>query len=150
MKNRASTVAGLIENYELIDDVMKSAEEAQGSALKENQRYVESIEGSLNRLSSAWDKLWVNENNREVITFFIDLGRGILEVVDNVGVLNTAIMGIGAFAGIKNVGKRRSTMFHNCFEYADRGRCSLYKIGFLSPIVKYTLVNEATISVEII
>lgn len=103
-KNRASTVAGLIENYELIDDVMKSAEEAQGSALKENQRYVESIEGSLNRLSSAWDKLWVNENNREVITFFIDLGRGILEVVDNVGILNTAIMGIGAFAGIKNVG----------------------------------------------
>ena len=83
---------------------MKSAEEAQGSALKENQRYVESIEGSLNRLSSAWDKLWVNENNREVITFFIDLAKGILEVVDNVGVLNTAIMGIGAFAGIKNVG----------------------------------------------
>lgn len=103
-KNRASTVAGLIENYELIDDVIKSAEEAQGSALKENQRYVESIEGSLNRLSSAWDKLWVNENNREAITFFIDLGRGILEVVDNIGILNTAIIGIGAFAGIKNVG----------------------------------------------
>ena len=99
---------------------MKSAEEAQGSALKENQRYVESIEGSLNRLSSAWDKLWVNENNREVITFFIDLGRGILEVVDDVGVLNTAIMGIGAFAGIKNFGKTYECMVsnRNCFEYA--------------------------------
>ena len=107
MKNRASTVAGLIENYELIDDVMKSAEEAQGSALKENQRYVESIEGSLNRLSSAWDKLWVNENNREVITFFIDLGRGVLEVVDDIGVLNTAFIGIGAGLGIKNIGREK-------------------------------------------
>lgn len=114
-KNRASTVAGLIENYEIIDDVIKSAEEAQGSALKENQRYVESIEGSLNRLSSAWDKLWVNENNREVITFFIDLAKSILGVIDNIGLLNTAIIGISLFKGIKNVGEGKNVSFH-CFE----------------------------------
>ena len=100
-KNRASTVSGLIENYEIIEDVMKTAEESQGSALEENQRYIESIEGSLNQLKNAWDKLWVNENNREVITFFLDLAKSILEVVDKVGVLNTAFIGLGGFFGAK-------------------------------------------------
>lgn len=44
-KNRASTVAGLIENYQLIEEVMQSAENAEGSALQENERFLDSIEG---------------------------------------------------------------------------------------------------------
>ena len=44
-KNRASTVAGLIENYQLIDEVIQSAENAEGSALQENERFLDSIEG---------------------------------------------------------------------------------------------------------
>lgn len=66
------------------------------------------------------DKLWVNENNREVINFFLDLAKGILEVVDDIGVLNTAFIGIGAGLGIKNLGKTYEyTVFKlNCFEYA--------------------------------
>lgn len=64
------------------------------------------------------------------------------------GSFGTIGLGAGIFATFKNVGKRRSTMF--LIEYADRDKCLLYEIVFLSPIVKYTLVNEATISVEII
>lgn len=44
-KNRASTVAGLIENYQLIDEVIQSAENSEGSALQENERFLDSIEG---------------------------------------------------------------------------------------------------------
>ena len=95
-----------------------------------------------------------NVANSDAIITMINGFNSLLQVVNKVtetlGSLGTIGLGAGLFAGIKNVGKRRSTMFHNCFEYADRDRCSLYKIGFLSPIVKYTLVNEATISVEII
>lgn len=101
-KTRASVVAGLLENYELIDDVIESAESATNSALEENARYAESIEGHLSQLSNAWDSLWVNENNREVITFFLDLAKGILEAVDSIGVLNTALLGIGGFLGAKS------------------------------------------------
>ena len=118
-KNRSSTVAGLLENYELIDDVIKTAEESQGSALEENEKYIQSITGALNRLSSAWEGLWVGENNREVITMFIDLGTSILKVIDNIGILKTAIMGISAGIGIKKSidGGGRAKMFALC-EYA--------------------------------
>ena len=46
-KNRASTVAGLLENYKTIAEVIETAENAEGSALKENERYLESIEGKI-------------------------------------------------------------------------------------------------------
>ena len=100
-KNRASTVAGLLENYKQIEKVIDSAEQAEGSALKENQRYMESIQGHLDQLSNKWQELWSNTANRKVINWFIDLAKCILDVVDNVGLLQTALIGIGAGVGIK-------------------------------------------------
>jgi hypothetical protein len=44
-KNRASTVAGLIENYETIGEVIEAAENAENSALEENEKYLDSIDG---------------------------------------------------------------------------------------------------------
>ena len=37
MKTRASTVAGLLENYQVIDEVIESAKNSNGSALQENE-----------------------------------------------------------------------------------------------------------------
>ena len=45
--------------------------------------------------------MWVNDKNREVINFLLDFATGILKVVDNIGVLQTAIIGLGAGFGIK-------------------------------------------------
>lgn len=104
-KNRSNIASSILLNPELLEEVKESAlANAEGSVQKELEAQLESIETHLLQLKNAWDELWINENNREVITFFLDLAKGILEVVDNVGVLNTAIMGIGAFAGIKNAG----------------------------------------------
>lgn len=120
-KNRASTVSGLLENYKLIDEVMRTAEESQGSALEENQRYIDSIAGSLDRLSNAWDSLWANENSRELITGIVDIGTSILQVVDNIGLLKTALIGLGAGIGVKSAisGGGRVKMFTlRVYEYA--------------------------------
>lgn len=86
----------------MLSSVYDSSLDSEGSALKENEAYLESIEGHLNQLKNTYDSLWVNEHNREVITFFLDLAKGILEVVDNIGVLNTALIGLGAGVGIKS------------------------------------------------
>lgn len=102
-KNRSNVAASILSNPELLTSVYESAQNADGSALKENEAYLESIEGHLAQLKNAWDKLWINENNREVITFFLDLAKGILEAVDSFGVLNTLLVGGGGiFAAIKS------------------------------------------------
>ena len=70
--------------------------------MRENEAYLESIEAHLAQLKNAWDSLWINEHNREVITFFLDLAKAILEAVDKFGVLNTVLVGGGGiFAAMK-------------------------------------------------
>ena len=101
-KRRANIAASILQNKELLSSVYDSSLDSEGSALKENEAYLESIEGHLNQLKNTYDSLWVNEHNREVITFFLDLAKGVLEVVDNIGVLNTALIGLGAGVGIKS------------------------------------------------
>lgn len=120
-KNRSNVAASILQSPELLTSVYEEViNNSQGSVAKELESQLQSIETHLNQLKNSWDKLWVNENNREVINFFLDLAKGILEVVDDIGVLNTAFIGIGAGLGIKNLGKTYEyTVFKlNCFEYA--------------------------------
>jgi hypothetical protein len=128
--------------------------DGDGTMAFEADKTAKSWEGSLNRLKNTFtdtiENIASSEAFKVIINSFETIVSGINKLTDSLGSLGSIALGAGLFTGIKNVGKRRSTMFHNCFEYADRDRCFLYEIGFLSPIVKYTLVNEATISVEII
>lgn len=148
-------MASILESPEILESAYNSAKDSEGSAQIELNKYLESTEGRIAQFTNKVQDLTTSAISDELVNGFIDLGTtgvtALDAVIDKLGLLPTLMSTIGAGLSLtKNVGKRRSTMFHNCFEYADRDRCSLYKIGFLSPIVKYTLVNEATISVEII
>ena len=101
-KNRSNVAASILQNPELLTSVYEETlTKSQGSVAKELESQLASIESHLNELKNAWDKLWVNDNNREIINSFIDLATGILKVVDNIGVLQTALIGLGAGIGIK-------------------------------------------------
>lgn len=101
-KNRSNILASVLQSPEILEEAYSYALDSQGSALRENEAYLESIEGHFNQLKNAWDALWVNENNREVITFFLDLAKAVLENVKEFGVLKTVLLGGGGiFAVIK-------------------------------------------------
>lgn len=108
-KTQANALAAALENYEMIQDVYDTAEDSDGSALKENEKYLESIQGHLDQLTNKWQELWANELNRETINFFLDLAKSALEVVDAIGVLNLAFAGIGGYFFI--TGKNKDTIF---------------------------------------
>ena len=147
-------VAAILNNFEAAEKSMNSMVNSAGNAMKEMEVIYDSLDYKLNKTQETATGIAQNLFDREDMKQVVDVFNGFLGLLDKatekLGLFGTVAMGGGLFASFKNVGKRRSTMFHNCFEYADRDRCSLYKIGFLSPIVKYTLVNEVTISVEII
>lgn len=107
-KNRASTISGLIENYEVIEEVIKACEEAEGSAREENEKFLESIQGRINLLSNQATELWTKVIDDETLKTGIDLATQFLkiitELVDNIGILGTLGVGGSAFAGFKNYG----------------------------------------------
>lgn len=102
-KNRASTISGLIENYETIAEVIESAENATGSATKENERYKESIKGHIDLLQNQWQSIWVSDINREFINFFVDIGTNVLKLIDDFGILETAITAVATALNVKSM-----------------------------------------------
>lgn len=104
-KNRASTIEGLLQNYQLIDEVIASAENASGSAIKENEKYKESIQGHLDELTNKWQEVWDSAIDEDAINFFIDLGTMALELVDKFGLLQTTIGAVSIGLGFKNLKK---------------------------------------------
>jgi TP901 family phage tail tape measure protein len=107
-KNRASTVAGLLENYETIEDVIKSAEQAEGSAAEENKKYMESIQGHIDLLKNEWQSIWTSEVTRDVVNTFVDIGTAILTGVKHLGLFKSTLLGItGIFTAKKLFGKAK-------------------------------------------
>lgn len=120
-KNRASTVAGLIENYQIIDDVIKAAENADNSALEENAKYIDSVDGKLQQLTNRSQEFWATVIDDKALMGGIDLLtkliKGVTDFIDKIGTLPTLIGAIGAAFSLKNVG--RDKMYSLNFEYAD-------------------------------
>ena len=102
-KNRANIAASILQNPEMLNSVYAESQDAFGSAMEENEKYMDSISGHLNQLKNDWQSLWANAINRDVINFFIDLADAILKVIDKIGIINTALGGgaaIGLFQGV--------------------------------------------------
>lgn len=85
---------GLMENFGTAISATSSAMNSQGSAMREQQRYSESLEGRLNRLSAAWTSLAANAGEAflsDGIIAFAETLRDIVqvggEVIKTVGFL---------------------------------------------------------------
>ena len=107
-KNRASTVSGLIENYETIGEVIEAAENSENSALEENEKYLESIEGRTQKLTNQLQELasvsikddWIKDGISGLTTL-LDL---VTKLVDKFGIIPTVAPAIAAALSFKNVG----------------------------------------------
>jgi len=102
-KNRSNILASVLQSPDILEEAYAYALDSEGSALKENEAYLESIQGHLDRLKNSYDNLWINENNREVITGFLDIAKVVLDLINDFGVLKTLLIGGGGiFAAIKS------------------------------------------------
>jgi TP901 family phage tail tape measure protein len=94
-KNRANTLSAILNNTKDLEAAYESAMQAEDSALKENETYMNSIQGRIDQSINSIQTMWMNFMNSDVLKFFIDLATKIINLVDDVGILNIAI---GAFA----------------------------------------------------
>ena len=85
----------------MLKDAYAEATDAEGSAAIENEKYMDSVEGHLVKLKNAWEELWANVSTREFVNGVIDLGTGILQIVNNLGLVKSALLAIGALDIIK-------------------------------------------------
>lgn len=108
-KTRASTVAGLIENYKTIEEVANDSANAQGSAMRENLEYMDSIEGRTAKLTTQVQEFWYSLISSDTVKVFIssltDLLSLVTKVAEQLGSLGAIGSIFGAYATYKNFGR---------------------------------------------
>jgi TP901 family phage tail tape measure protein len=93
-KRQAKAISALIKNWDSVEDSVLSATNSMGSALKEQEVFINSVQGRLNILSSAWQKLAQNTVDSDTLKWFIDFGTATVELVDELGLGNIALSGL--------------------------------------------------------
>ena len=120
-QQHADKLGALLQNMDLFDKMLVDYSEGSGSALEASNKNVESLAGSINKLSNSWTML-VNsivgsDDLKGIVKILDSLVQGAAALTSNLGSLGTIGLGAGIFAGVKNAGKTYKRMVFNSFVY---------------------------------
>ena len=93
-KRMANTTSALIQNWSTVEDVIKSTQNATGSADAENAKHLDSIEGKMQQFQATFQSLSTSILDSGLVKGTIGAGSGIL------GFFNTLIDKLGVLPGL--------------------------------------------------
>lgn len=100
-KRQGNALAAAITNMKDAVNVLKASSNAEGSAMKEHERWMESIQAKQQVFQAQYEKLATTFLSSELVTFVYDAGTGILgfltDVTDLLGSLPTLITAVTPF-----------------------------------------------------
>ena len=105
-KTQTEVFQATMDNFTHAIEANETAMNSQGSAARENEKYLDSIQGRVKAFQSAWEQLSYHIVSSDLIKNVVSLGTKIITVIDNIvqkiGALPTAL-GIvaGAFGALK-------------------------------------------------
>ena len=108
-KRNANVVTSLITNFSDAEAAMQAASEATGSATKENEKYLDSIEGRKAELKASFEEISTDLIDSGAVKAAVSGLTSIInaadELVDTLGVIPTLAGAVGAALSFKNVGE---------------------------------------------
>lgn len=102
-KNRANTLSAILSNMEDLEGAYNSALDAEGSALKENEAYLDSIQGKIDQFTNAVQTFWMNFISSELIKGIVDIGTSLIQFLDtSVGKITAVATALTLVYKVKN------------------------------------------------
>ena len=96
-KTQFETFANIMKNWGTAAKVVDEATKANGSSLKENEKYLDSIEGKIQAFQSAWEQLSYHVMSSDFIKGVISFGTQIIKILDNI------VQGVGALPALLSI-----------------------------------------------
>ena len=96
-KRNSSVIAAILQNPTELKAAFEDANNAQGSALKENEKYLDSIQGKIDQFTNATQTMWSNALNSDVVKFFVEFGTTLVKIIDDIGLFKAALIGVGMY-----------------------------------------------------
>lgn len=107
-KNRANTLAAILGNMEDLEGAYQSALNSENSALRENEKYLDSIQGKIDKFNNTLQTMWMNFLDTDVVKLIVEAGTGLVDLIDKVGLLRVAFVGLMTYL---NASKKSSLDF---------------------------------------
>lgn len=101
-KRNSSVIAAILQNPKELKEAFEDANDAEGSALRENEKYLDSIQGRIDLFTNAIQTMWKNALDSDVVKWFIDLGTKIIQVIDKLGLIPSILITIATISMVKN------------------------------------------------
>lgn len=93
-KNRANTLAAILNNMEDLKGAYESALDAEGSALRENETYLDSIQGHIDVFTNEVQTFWMKTIQSDMVKGVVDLGTKLVGLVNKIGLIPPALAGV--------------------------------------------------------
>lgn len=81
-KRQANVLSALIQNFDTVESVIKTSANSAGSALKENERYLDSIQGKIDQFNNAMQALSMNLLDSDLVKGIVEWGTKIIKSLD--------------------------------------------------------------------
>ena len=103
---QANILLALMDNWGTYEKMMAEYANAAGSAMQENERYLEGWQAKTDKLSAAWTKFVANTISSDFIKGLLDISTKFLNVSGSIGTVTAAMTGLVlVFKGAKIVDK---------------------------------------------
>lgn len=134
-KNRANTLSAILGNMGDLTSAYETAMNAEGSALRENATYMDSIQGRIKQFNNAVQTMWMNFINSDVIKFIVNVGTALAKLVDKIGVLQSALT---VFLTYKSIFSKKKIDFASILGIHDKKNGFVFgKQGLSKSIVNF-------------
>lgn len=108
-KRNANAVSALLQNFDIAESVLETAADSAGSALSENEKYIDSINGRIAQFQAAFERLSSSIVQSDLVKGVVSTGTSILEILDKIisalgampSLISTITAAVTAFAGAK-------------------------------------------------
>ena len=117
-KVRSNQGAALIQAFQSgqVEKALNTSLNSQGSAMKEYERWMQSLEAKTNQFKAAYQNLSQTVLSSDFLKGAVDTGTNFLNVltkiIDKIGILPTLLGAGGALFGLTHIGK------HHCPAWA--------------------------------
>ena len=93
-KTQVDIVTAILKNFDTALNATDAALNSTGSALKENEKYLDSIQGRISALTTEFEKFWTEGISSNTVKNIVSMGTATLKLINNLGGLPTILVAI--------------------------------------------------------
>lgn len=106
-KNQANVLNSLMSNFNIAREALNTSVESTGSAMAENEKYLDSIAGRMDQLKASFESLSKTVINSDLVKTIVSAGTTILDILNGIlsvtGSIVPLLSGGAIYAFIKNL-----------------------------------------------